>query len=207
MRLDRSLSTSSITRYKAFSMETQATSRLKIVLIGNLGAGKTSIMWRFIRNEFNPQRLATIICSPPSRNLIISGVQTSVELWDTAGQERFGGITALYYRNTDCAIAVYDVGARRSFEDLEFWRLELESKAMNRSLSENCETPPLLVLGNKADTEEVVSWSEAQTWARARAVPLCLCSALTGEGVETAFQEAARLGLNRQLRLRSSVAR
>lgn len=55
-----------------------------------------------------------------------------------------------------------------------------------------------MVLGNKADLVEVVSWSEAHTWARTKAAPLFICSAKTGEGVEEAFMEAARLGLSRR---------
>lgn len=183
-------------------MEAQQTPRLKLVLMGSQGAGKTSLMWRFIRDEFIVPRPATTICSPPGRNLVVAGMQTMVEMWDTAGQERFGDLNVQYYRNTDCAVAVFDVGARDSFEALQHWSSELESKARRTDcLPEDWEAPALVVLGNKADTEGVVSWSEAQAWARAKAAPLFLCSAQTGQGVEAAFHEAARLGLSRQLRL------
>lgn len=191
-------------------MESKKALRLKIVLLGSPDAGKTSLMWRFMRDEFIAQSSATTLCSFPCRTVTIDGVDAEVELWDTAGQERYCDMTRLYYRGADCAVAVYDIGARMSFDALEYWSKELTLKAGPRVVpeesfsSERWEAPSLVVVGNKADLVEVVSWSEAHTWARTKAASLFICSAKTGEGVKDAFLEAARLGLSRRLLLAAS---
>lgn len=163
-----------------------------------------------MRDEFIAQSSATTLCSFPCRTVTIDGVDAEVELWDTAGQERYCDMTRLYYRGADCAVAVYDIGARMSFDALEYWSKELTLKAGPRVVpeesfsSERWEAPSLVVVGNKADLVEVVSWSEAHTWARTKAASLFICSAKTGEGVKDAFLEAARLGLSRRLLLAAS---
>ena len=174
--------------------------RLKLVLIGTFGAGKTSILWRFIKDEFRDPRPATVICSPPYQWMSIDGVEVKVEMWDTGGGERYGGGPCMYYREMDCGVCVYDLGSERWRQDLEYWYGE-----MVRCVGGvDWELPPFIVLGAKADQVSASNWSQVQTWSRSKAAPYFISSAKTGTGVSEAIQEAARLGLQYHLLRHSS---
>lgn len=104
----------------------------KLVILGFQGVGKTSLVHRFIKNEFIPshQILSTVGASfLTSRVLDLeTGTAIVLQIWDTAGQERFRAISRLYYRGANAAIIAYDVTSNKSFEDAKAWMQELRGQ-------------------------------------------------------------------------------
>ena len=99
---------------------------------------------------------------------------------DTGGTECYRALNPSYYRNTHCALLVYDTCSLASFR-----LLECTGEANVSAI-----VCAFIVVGTKADLEGEVGWSEAQTWARGRNALLLIVSAKTGQGVEEAFIEA-----------------
>lgn len=129
---------------------------IKLLLLGDSGVGKSSLLLRFTDNTFSPEHVATIgvdykfkFYRPPSAGASASSEQqpppVKLMLWDTAGQERFRTLTSSYYRGAQGVIMVYDVGQRESFEAIKsVWLRELEAYV---SLDRIC----LMIVGNKID--------------------------------------------------------
>lgn len=94
----------------------------KIVLIGNVAVGKSSIIKRFILNEFNDKYLGTIGTELSKKSLLISeNKMVNLSIWDTCGQERFRTVTRQYYRDTQAIILVFDLTNEKSFKDMQSW--------------------------------------------------------------------------------------
>lgn len=164
---------------------TDKQSTLKLILLGPSNSGKSSLLLRFSADKFIPHRssYASCLCS---REISLNSHKFRVDIWDTGGQERYGTISSLYYRHTNCAVFVYDISSKASFSSLDYWYGQLTTTLYPVQV-------PFIVIGNKTDLQEDVGWSEGQTWARSRGTQLLMCSAQTGQGVEEAFLEAARL--------------
>ena len=98
----------------------------KIVLVGDSGVGKTNLLSRFTKNEFNLESRATIGVEFAAKTLTAdNGEVIKAQIWDTAGQDRYRAIASSYYRGAAGAILVYDITKKRSFDNLEKWLTEL----------------------------------------------------------------------------------
>lgn len=117
---------------------------VKIVIIGEAGVGKTSIMSKFVSNTFSEQMQPTIGCDIQSKSMPVDGRQVDVRLWDTAGCERFQTMLPLYYRGCHGAILVYDTTRRDTFNKLKDWLMELENNLTN-------DNAIVMIVGNKID--------------------------------------------------------
>ena len=97
--------------------------KFKVVLIGESGVGKTSILLRYVSNEFNSQQFSTLGLSYVDKIIQIdNNKKKKLEIWDTAGQEKFRALAKAYYRNIDVGILVYDVTNKTSFEEIKnYW--------------------------------------------------------------------------------------
>jgi len=94
----------------------------KIVLIGDSGVGKSNLLSRFAKNEFNLESKTTIGVEFQSKNFNLpNGQVAKTQIWDTAGQERYKAITNAYYRGALGALLIYDVTKTETFEHLEKW--------------------------------------------------------------------------------------
>lgn len=115
----------------------------KVALFGSLGAGKTSLVARYMRNTFSATPVpATIGGEFYTRKTKQDGVKISLQLWDTAGQERFRAMAPIYYRNAHVCILVYDITSRESFLDVKTWIDEIREKVPESMI---------FVVGAKAD--------------------------------------------------------
>ena len=110
----------------------------KVVLLGESGVGKTSIIARYISNTFKSQNLPTTGANFVSKTIILDDENKSIkfELWDTAGQERYRSLARVFYKNAAVCILVYDITRKSSFNELKsFWVNEIkensEGKASN----------------------------------------------------------------------------
>ena len=88
----------------------------KIVLIGDSGVGKSSILSRFSRNEFQANSRSTIGVEFSTRTVQIEGKNVKAQIWDTAGQEKYRAITKAYYRGAKGALLVYDITLPMPYE-------------------------------------------------------------------------------------------
>jgi Ras-related protein Rab-11A len=100
----------------------------KIVIIGDSAVGKSNLLSRYARNEFNPLSKATIGVEFQTQSIEIDGKEVKAQIWDTAGQERFRAVTSAYYRGAFGALLVYDICRRSTFDSIPRWLDELKSK-------------------------------------------------------------------------------
>eukprot|EP01132_Coremiostelium_polycephalum_P007378 gene7378-9062_t len=136
--------------------------------------------------RFSPNSEFTIGVEFGSRSVSIGDNQIKVQVWDTAGQEKFRSITRAYYRGAVCALIVYDITCRDSFESLSQWLSDCR-KFSNGDVT-------ITLIGNKCDLEanRQVSTSEAQAFASQNGLLFFETSAKTGQNVDAAFEQSAQ---------------
>ncbi|XP_048836876.1 ras-related protein Rab-38 [Brienomyrus brachyistius] len=100
----------------------------KVLVIGDLGVGKTSIIKRYVQQSFSPNYRATIGVDFALKVLNWDTETIRLQLWDIAGQERFGNMTRVYYREATGAFIVFDVTRPSTFEAVTKWKEDLDSK-------------------------------------------------------------------------------
>ncbi|CAI9729420.1 ras-related protein Rab-18A-like [Octopus vulgaris] len=156
---------------------------LKILIIGESGVGKSSLLLRFTDDTFDPEQASTIGVDFKVKTLAVDGNKAKLAIWDTAGQERFRTLTPSYYRGAQGVILVYDVCSKQSFSKLDAWLNELETFATKHDLVK-------MLVGNKIDKERrEVSKEEGLKFARKHHMLFIEASAKTREGVQCAFEE------------------
>ena len=157
----------------------------KLVLIGDSGVGKSSLLLRFADDGFTETFISTIGVDFRFRTVRSEKKIVKLQIWDTAGQERFRTITSAYYRGADGIIMVYDVTNQESFDHVNEWLNEV-----NRYASEG--TCKLLV-GNKSDkvNEKVVDYDTAAAYASELDITFLESSAKSAKNVEEAFMTMA----------------
>lgn len=176
-------------------MASRGRQMLKLLLLGDAGVGKTSLLNQFVNREFTAQYKATIGSDFSSKQLDIDGKFITLQIWDTAGQERFQSLGPTFYRGTDCCILVYDVTKPASFENIKKWRNEF---SMQLGLS-NADDFAFLLLGNKSDLpEKAVQQSAAREFAQMNGDMLFYeVSAKTSDNVQTAFESIVKRALEK----------
>jgi len=159
---------------------------LKLLIIGESGVGKSSLLLRFTDDAFDPEQAATIGVDFKVKTVKVNGDKVKLAIWDTAGQERFRTLTPSYYRGGQGVILVYDVTNRESYSKIENWLTELETYSTNQDLVK-------MLVGNKCDLEShgerAVSKEEGLKTARKHQMMFIEASAKTREGVACAFEE------------------
>lgn len=171
-------------KYLAYKMEEEQYDYLfKIVLVGESGVGKTNLLSRFSRDEFNLESKATIGVEFDTKRIDHEGKIIKAQIWDTAGQERFRAITSAYYKGAMGALLVYDISKRTTFTMLDRWLNEIR-----------IHTEPdlnIILVGNKSDLENLreVTKEEAINYAKDHKIPFFETSALTSSNVEDVFRD------------------
>lgn len=164
-------------------MDPSILTTLKILITGESGVGKSSLLLRFTDDTFDNEQAATIGVDFKVKLINVDGNHVKLAIWDTAGQERFRTLTPSYYRNAQGAILVYDVCSRQSFSRLDAWFDELETYATNPNLVK-------MLIGNKIDKDRrEVTREEGLKFARKHSMLFIECSAKTKDGVQDAFEE------------------
>ncbi|CAL0328190.1 unnamed protein product [Lupinus luteus] len=158
----------------------------KIVLIGDSAVGKSNLLSRFARNEFDTNSKATIGVEFQTQVVEIEGKEVKSQIWDTAGQERFRAVTSAYYRGALGALVVYDISRKGTFDGIKRWLQELDTQ--------NDSTLARMLVGNKCDLENIreVSIEEGKTLAEEEGMFFMETSALNSTNVQTAFEIVIR---------------
>ena len=117
---------------------------IKVILLGNSGVGKTSIINRYVNNVYNSNCETTLGSTYSTREVIKDNVVYKLNLWDTTGQEKYHSITNLFIKGSSIVILVYSIDLLSSFEGLNYWY---------NSIKENLEgnNYVLAVVGSKSD--------------------------------------------------------
>ena len=165
------------------SPETKEDFKIKIVVVGDSGVGKTNLIKRFITNEFSENFKATIGVEFMSKTYRINKHLFKIEIWDTAGQERYKSITAVYYKGAKGALVVYDTTDQNTFDNIDKWMLEIKDKT-SKDIK-------LMIIGNKIDLkdEREVKNEDALKKADTLGIPLMETSALDATNVKEAFND------------------
>ncbi|XP_074514542.1 ras-related protein Rab-17-like [Sebastes fasciatus] len=151
--------------------------RVKMVLLGSSGVGKSSLALRFGRDEFK-NTSPTVGCAYLTRVVHLNDVTLRFEIWDTAGQEKYHSVTPLYYRGAHAALLVYDISKRETFIRTQVWLKELEKQYIPGSTV-------IWLVGNKGDLaqDRQVSVQEGRSLANDRGLLFTETSALSGDQV------------------------
>ncbi|XP_018024621.1 ras-related protein Rab-18-B [Hyalella azteca] len=163
--------------------DSECITTLKILIVGESGVGKSSLLLRFTDDTFDPEQSATIGVDFKVKTFTVEGNCTKLAIWDTAGQERFRTLTPSYYRGGQGVIMVYDVTNRHTFSKLDMWLSEVDTYATKPNLVR-------MLVGNKIDKPgREVSREEGLAFARRHAMLFIEASAKTQDGVQCAFEE------------------
>ena len=154
----------------------------KILLLGDSGVGKSSLLLRYTKNEFISDLRSTIGVEFALKYLTIDNFQLKVQIWDTAGMERYRSITNAYYKGAKGVIVVYDICRKKSFENVDKWIDDFKSKADDDAV--------IILIGNKSDLDEKreVSKEEAESKAQKNKFGFMETSAKDNNNVQKAFE-------------------
>ncbi|CAI0452194.1 unnamed protein product [Linum tenue] len=158
----------------------------KIVIIGDSAVGKSNLLSRYARNEFNLHSKATIGVEFQTQSMEIDGKEIKAQIWDTAGQERFRAVTSAYYRGAVGALVVYDISRKTTFESVGRWLDELKMHSDT--------TVAKMLVGNKCDLDNIrdVSVEDGTTLAEQEDLFFMETSALDSTNVKKAFEIVIR---------------
>lgn len=120
---------------------------IKVVLIGDLGVGKTCLRSQFVHHIFTNAYKATIGGDYLTTSVKINEDKVNLQVWDTAGQERFNSISQAFYRGTDVVVLVYDITNYESLLSLREWFKKFITHC-------HVDKPGVVIVGNKSDRQK-----------------------------------------------------
>ena len=169
-------------------MSFQTPEILKLVLIGESGVGKTSIINQFVEQVFTSDKNSTIGATFSSKSVKCgNGKNLKLEIWDTAGQERYRSVTKMFYKDANAAILVYDITNKNSFNQLQnYWAEQVKESSPKNII--------IAIAANKCDLfeKEVVDEKEARDYAKSIGAIFSLTSAKSTAGINDLFIEISK---------------
>lgn len=153
----------------------------KIILVGDVGVGKTSIILRYCENTFQENTTSIPSFEHKEKQVTVGKKTHTLHIWDTAGQERFGTITASIYRKAKGVAYVYDANREETFQNLKQWIEEVNRKY------NDVQTTNVVIIANKTDLPPQVPVDVAQKFAETNKAIFIQVSAKTGDNIETIF--------------------
>ena len=159
---------------------------IKVVLIGESGVGKTSIISQFTKGVFNPYIMSTngATFSTKKKEFKEAKKTLSFEIWDTAGQEKYRSLAKMFFKDAAVALIVYDITSKKSFDEIQnYW--------MNLVKENGPKNVIMYIVGNKYDLleKEAVKEEEAREYAANQNVSFWFTSAKESTGIDELFKE------------------
>ena len=155
----------------------------KLILIGDSYVGKSNILLKYLKNQFNENSKTTVGLEFGTKNIIINNKRIKIQIWDTAGQERYRSITSAYYKGAKGALIVYDITRKNTFDNIDKWITDLKLNG-----DENiC----IIILGNKSDliNKREINKNDGIKKAEMYKTAFLETSALNGDNISKAFDE------------------
>ena len=166
---------------------------MKLIVIGDSGTGKSSLLHRFVEDAFSEEQTQTIGVEFGAKVVQLLGKRVKLQIWDTAGQERYKSVTRSYYRGAVGCLIVYDITSRLSYEHVPQWLADVRQLAGNDVV--------VMIVGNKSDLanadKRTVQHNEASLFAQENGLMHFETSASTGELVSDAFLKVAKTALSK----------
>ena len=161
--------------------------KVKFIVVGNQAVGKTNLIHCFATGDFKADYAITLGIDYLTSKVQIDNKNFQLELWDTAGSEKFRSITKGYYKNSTCAIIVYDITEEKSFQDVILW-LEDCKKYTNKNIQ-------LILVGNKIDLNfnRVITTEQGKQLADDNGMSFYETSALKGININDVFIDACKI--------------
>ena len=165
---------------------------IKYIIVGNAYVGKSNIIYRFVENKFSENYKATINLDFSYKNMKINDKIFRIQLWDTAGQEESQSISRGYYKSGACALVVYDITDRETFNNVSSWVEECKNNGPS--------TITLVLVGNKIDLEDKrqVTYEEGEDFANRNNMQFYETSALNGTNIDKLFNDTVE-SINRKI--------
>ena len=161
---------------------------IKVVLIGESGVGKTSIIQRYVNDVYDTNQLLSSSAQFITKTVELNDEQSiKFDVWDTAGQEKFRALAKIFYKDAKAIVLVYDITNRSSFEQLQnYWFKEIEENSLSDAI--------LVIVGNKSDLyeNEQVSDKEGQKFADEKNAIFKRTSALSNRNIDSLFKDIAK---------------
>jgi small GTP-binding protein len=158
---------------------------LKILLIGDYGVGKSSILRKYIYGNFDNSYCATIGVDFTFREIILNEKKVKIQLWDTAGQERFRSITKSFYKGKTTYILVFDLSDYDSFCNLPYWISDINKYSDN-------DNNIFFLIGTKNDLDRVVPKNEIEKFLQEYNIKdYFTISSKTDDSIDIVFEKIA----------------
>ena len=156
---------------------------MKLILVGDSGVGKTNILSKYLKNNFDPDSKATVGVEFGTKNIEIDNKKIKVQIWDTAGQERYKSITSTYYKGAKGAFIVYDITRKSTFDNIDKWIGDLKNNGDENMI--------VYLVGNKSDLNDMreIRKDEAMTKSEKYNIAFSETSALYGDNIHKIFQD------------------
>ena len=149
----------------------------KLILIGDSCVGKSNILLKYLKNQFNENSKTTVGVEFGTKNIIINNKRIKIQIQDTAGQERYRSITSAYYKGAKGALIVYDITRKNTFDNIDKWITDLKLNG-DKNIC-------IIILGNKREINKNDGIKKAEMYKTA----FLETSALNGDNISKAFDE------------------
>ncbi len=162
---------------------------IKVVLVGESGVGKTSIISQFTTHNFDPHRETSLSAQFITKIIEFGDIGKSIkfDIWDTVGQEKYRALAEIFYRDAKVIVFVYDITTDFSFQELKkYWYEETKSKSTGK--------PILALVANKIDlyNDQQVSNNDGMAFAQEIGAIFQTTSALSDQGISTLFENIGK---------------
>ena len=168
---------------------------IKVILLGESGVGKTSIIFKYVKDHFTERMTPTIGSTYMQKDIIRDNITYKLNIWDTSGQERYHSVTKLFIQKADIVILVYSIDDKQSLKNIDYWYNEVTDMLGNKFV--------LSIVGNKYDLfddDEIdaIPQEEGEKIAKEKNAIFKLISAKEDKkGIDTLFEQLLDEYLNK----------
>ena len=171
----------------------------KILLIGDLGVGKSCVILRYVEGDFPGNIMSSIGVDFKTKKIDVDDRLIKMQIWDTAGHEKFRTITTSYYKSAHAIIILYDITQKTSFDHIKNWITEIDKFGKQGVLK--------VIVGNKLDLENnrKIKKEDAENLALKYGVKLWEVSAKDNTNIEEMFQDTIKSLLERNSKIINDI--